>query len=175
MAYWKPVQSGIEEETDTQIVSRLVNDPSFTFLKESVVTQTPMSPHASAAIDGVSIKPDDLSLPSSDKPILAELAGGLMVPLNDDYNNIDWLKDMNAEVVLVSQYYLGSINHTLLSVEALRARGIRIKGIVFNGDTVPTTREVILHQTGLPCLLEIPTLENISPEIVAEYAAKLVG
>ncbi|RYF63270.1 MAG: ATP-dependent dethiobiotin synthetase BioD, partial [Cytophagaceae bacterium] len=100
--------------------------------------------------------------------------GGLMVPLNDHYLVVDLIHQLGAEVVLVSQNYLGSINHTLLSVDVCRSRNIPLLGILFNGPTVPASETFILNYTGLPCLGRIGQEEHLTPETIQKYA-RLIG
>lgn len=165
--YWKPIQSGDLHHTDTDKVKALVSNNQSKFHPEAYRLHTPMSPHAAAAIDGVTIEARQLQLPSTDNHLVVELAGGLMVPLTKDFLNIHLIKQWNIPVILVSKFYLGSINHTLLSIDMLKAHGIPIKGILFNGETNPTSKEAIMHYSQVPCLGEIPWVENeISKEKV---------
>ena len=168
--YWKPVQSGGLDHTDTDEVRALVSNHERTFHSEAYRLTVPASPHASAAADGVVIEAERLSLPQTDRFLVVELAGGLMVPLNERLLNIDLVKEWGLPVVLVANYYLGSINHTLLSIEALRHRQIDISGIIFNGEPVPETRSVILSYSGLDCLLDVPSTDAVTPEFVAAQA-----
>jgi len=168
--YWKPVQAGELDNTDSMTVSRLVDDEHFKAFEEGYRLQHPMSPHAAADLEGTHVNPDMLIIPKTDRSLVIELAGGLMVPMNHSYMNLDWVQAINLPVILVSSYYLGSINHTLLSWKLLTEAGVDIMGIVFNGKPVPSTRDVILSYTGLKCLLELPNLENLEPKTIAHYA-----
>ncbi len=168
--YWKPVQSGGLDHTDTDEVKALVGPHERVFHPEAYRLNVPASPHASAAAEGVVIEEDRLTLPETDRFLVVELAGGLMVPLNNRTLNIDMVQRWGLPVVLVSNYYLGSINHTLLSIEALRSRGIDISGIIFNGEPVPETRSIILSYSGLDSLLDIPHTDSVSPSFVAARA-----
>lgn len=129
--YWKPVQAGLEEGGDGEAVRRLGVRH---VLPEAYRLTTPCSPHRAAAIDGVRIDPDRLALPAVDGPLVVEGAGGALVPLSDDLLYADLFARWEAPVVLVARTALGTINHSLLSIEALRARGVPILGIAFNGD-----------------------------------------
>ena len=129
--YWKPVQAGLEEGGDGEAVRRL---GVAHVLPEAYRLTTPCSPHRAAAIDGVRIDPDRLALPAVDGPLVVEGAGGALVPLSDDLLYADLFARWGAPVVLVARTALGTINHSLLSIEALRARGVPILGIAFNGD-----------------------------------------
>jgi len=170
--YWKPVQSGDLTDSDRRTVQELISNPVSRFHPEAYSLRQPLSPHAAAAIDGVEIAMDAIQLPQTDNHLVVELAGGLMVPLNDRDLNIDLVQRWGLPVILVSKNYLGSINHTLLSVEALRSRAIPILGLVFNGEPTPATEDFILQYTGIPCLGRIGWEAEISPEVVRRYAAQ---
>ncbi len=169
--YWKPVQSG--EPRDTETVQSLVSNKNSSFLKERWLLHTPASPHASARIDGVHIDLADFHLPELSRPLIVEGAGGLMVPLNDDDLMIDLIEQLRLPLILVSNTYLGSINHTLLSVEVLLKRDIDVTGIIFNGPANSETENVILHQTGLSCILKVPQFNTVTKEVVRQYGQLL--
>ncbi|WP_077922414.1 dethiobiotin synthase [Spirosoma sp. 209] len=171
--YWKPVQSGALEDSDTETVRRLISNPVSRFHPEAYRLKEPLSPHAAAAIDGVTIDLAAIQLPQTNNALVVELAGGLMVPLNDRDLTIDWVQQSGLPVVLVSRNYLGSINHTLLSVEACRSRQIPLLGILFNGPKTPATETFILNYTGLACLGRIGQEEEITPDVIRRYAASL--
>ena len=170
--YWKPVQAG-SEETDSDFIRSHVSNPGCIVHPEMYLLKTPASPHYAAEQDGVEIQRSKIRLPKSSNSILVETAGGLMSPLSERYLNIDLTEQLDLPVILVSNNYLGSINHTLLSVEALRKRNIPIVGVVFSGEEVSSTRSCILEYTRLPLLFSIPFME-ITPESVRREAAKLV-
>ncbi|PTQ94797.1 dethiobiotin synthetase [Mucilaginibacter yixingensis] len=146
--YWKPVQSGDLDNSDTMKVQRLVANTQTVFHPEAYRLTQPFSPHKSAALDGVEINLEKIVAPQTNNQLIIEGAGGLMVPLNDRHFIIDMIKKLDAEVVLVSRNYLGSINHTLLSIALLRQYYIPIKAIVFNGDTDPYSEQAIHHYAG---------------------------
>jgi len=168
--YWKPIQSGALEDSDTEMVRRLVSNPITRFHPEAYRLTQPLSPHAAAELDGISIDLDHIKIPETDTALVIELAGGLMVPLNNRDLTIDWVAQSGLPVVLVSRNYLGSINHTLLSVEACRSRRIPVLGLIFNGPTVSATEIFLLNYTGLPCIGRIGQEEAITKELVKEYA-----
>jgi dethiobiotin synthetase len=141
--YWKPIQSGLEEETDSQAVLRLSGLPQDRILPEVYRLKTPASPHLAAELDGVTIDPDRLALPSVQRPLVVEGAGGLLVPLTRQLTYIDVMARWRAPVVLCARTMLGTINHTLLSVEALRTRGIPLLGVVFIGDENEESERII--------------------------------
>ncbi len=168
--YWKPVQAGGLDDSDTDAVRRLISNPHSRFHLEAYRLTQPMSPHAAAAADGVTIRLDAFRLPQTSNALVIELAGGLMVPLNDQDLNIDLVAQLGLPVVLVSRNYLGSINHTLLSVAVCQSRSIPIAGLVFNGPTVPTTESLILKYTQLPCLGRVGQEATITTDVISQYA-----
>ena len=168
--YWKPVQSGYPPDSDTNTVRNLVSNSRSRFHPETYLLREPLSPHAAAAAEGITIDPARLVVPQTTNSLVIELAGGLMVPLTDTYLNIDFVGEMGLPVVLVTRNYLGSINHTLLSAEALRRRNIPVMGLIINGPSVPATESVLLSYTGLPCLLRIQDEPELTKELVKKYA-----
>lgn len=171
--YWKPLQSG--SETDASQIRNLVSE-NITVFKERYALTQPLSPHAAAAIDKVEIALEDFKLPESNKSLIIEGAGGLLVPINRKGNTIaDIIKQLNLEVILISRHYLGSINHTLLTIEALKNRNIPIKGIIFNGQELPQTEEIIEKISGVKTLFTIPDFETIDKESITNFANKLKG
>ena len=159
--YWKPVQSGDLDNSDTLKVKSLVSNDKTVFHREIYRLTQPWSPHKSAAIDGVNIDAEKFILPETDNKLIIEGAGGLMVPLNDHFLMIDLVKQLNVSVVLVSQNYLGSINHTLLSAEILKKYDINIAGIIFNGKPDVDSEKYILQYTGIKLLGRLPEFEVI--------------
>lgn len=170
--YWKPIQAGDLHQTDTMKVKSLVSNKQSVFYPEVYCLTKPMSPHAAAFHDKVQINPDDILPPKHTRNLIIEGAGGLMVPLNNDFLMIDLIEKLNAEVILVSQNYLGSINHTLLSAEALQNRNIPVKGIIFNGQPVNTTENFICEYTGLKLLFRIDNEQTIDKKTILKYASK---
>lgn len=171
--YWKPVQAGSLECTDTDVVQSLVSNKRSAYLPESYRLTKAMSPHAAAIIDEVRIDLNKLALPHTENKLVVEVAGGLMVPLNDRQLNIDIIQQWNIPVILVSQNYLGSINHTLLSAEVLKTRGVDVLGIIFNGDSNIATEDFILSYTGFKCIAKVTSEPIINKEVVKRYADEL--
>ncbi|HCX24675.1 MAG: dethiobiotin synthase [Flammeovirgaceae bacterium] len=169
--YWKPIQSG--EPRDTESVMNLVSNSSSQFFKEAYLLNTPASPHASAKIDGVEIDLNKIHPPVSNKDLIIEGAGGVLVPLNDKDMVIDIAARIPCEVILVSNLYLGNINHTLLTYELLKAKGLKIKGLIFNGESNPESERIIELYTGLKVLLRIKQEEMIDQAVVRKYADQL--
>ncbi len=146
--YWKPVQSGLEEETDAETVARLGKIPSERIIEEAYRLRTPASPHQAAAIDGVKIDPDALVLPASTGSLVVEGAGGVLVPLTSRILFADVFARWQAPVILCARTSLGTINHTLMSVEALQRRSVPIFGIAFIGEENTETQRTIIHISG---------------------------
>ena len=159
--YWKPVQSGDLDNSDSLKVKNLISNPCSFIFPEAYKLSQPFSPHKSAAIDGIVIEQQKIQPPVTDNTLIIEGAGGLMVPLNNKFLMIDLIKELNAEAILVSSNYLGSINHTLLSIYALKHYGIPVKGILFNGVKDIYSKEYILNYTGIELLGHIPQYGNI--------------
>lgn len=160
--YWKPIQSGDLGYTDTMKVEAWAGEAAGTVHPERYRLNLPMSPHASAADDGITIQLQDFELPQTDNFLVVEGAGGLQVPLNDHDCIIDLIAQLGLPVVLVSRHYLGSINHTLLSVEALRHRGIPIAGLTFNGSPHPSTEGIIEKMTGIRPLFRLDEMQAMN-------------
>jgi dethiobiotin synthetase len=131
--YWKPVQSGDLDQSDTMKVRSMVKNETSVFHPEAYRLTQPFSPHKSAELDGIVIDPKKIILPETQNQIIVEGAGGLMVPLNDTFFMIDLIRQLQAEVILVVMNYLGSINHTLLSISMLQREGLPINRVIFNG------------------------------------------
>lgn len=170
--YWKPIQSGDLENSDTDKVKRLISNTRTVFHPNSYRLHTPASPHLSAQLDNVRIELNKIVRPKTDNTLIIEAAGGLYVPLNEDDMVLDLIRPTD-KVVLVSRHYLGSINHTLLTYETLKKRGLQVHSIVFSGVPTPSTEEVILHHTGLPVLLHIDEEPYFDKNVILEYASKV--
>jgi dethiobiotin synthetase len=167
--YWKPIQSGELENSDSHKIDRLTND-RVQILPERFRLTEPLSPHVSAAIDGVLLQLSQLTLPETKRNLLVEGAGGLMVPINDTDLLIDAFKQWGLPIIIVSRHYVGSINHTLLTIEALKNRGIAIKGLVFVGDENPATESFILNHSNVPFLMRIPLVSEVTTHFVQQQA-----
>lgn len=170
--YWKPIQAGDLVYTDSHKIQEYCSY-DVQIHPERYALQTPMSPHAAAAKEGIEIKLQDFSLPETDNHLIVEGAGGLMVPINDEGDLIvDLIKHLDIPLILVSQNYLGSINHTLMSIATARHYNIAIEGIIFNGPKQETSESYILKHSGLRCIGRINTFE-INEANIIEQAAKL--
>lgn len=159
--YWKPIQAGIDPEGDKETVARLSGLPAARILPEAYRLTTPASPHLAARIDGVSISLDRLALPPVDGPLVVEGAGGVLVPVREDLLMADLFAYWGVPVILCARTELGTINHSLLSVEALRARKVEIAGIAFIGDPHPENERIIPKIAAVPCLGRLPRLDRL--------------
>ncbi len=168
--YWKPVQAGNLDSLDRELVSRLITNTHSEFHPETYALQEPMSPHAAAALDNVEISLDKFIIPATRNKLIVEGAGGVLVPLNKKETIIDLIKQVDFPVIFVSHHYLGSINHTLLSLEALKARKIPVHGIIFLGDPNQSTESIILQMSGVRMLGRIATDEELTPKSIRMYA-----
>ena len=163
-AYWKPIQSGLAPNTDTEFVRSATGLDDSYFIAERYRLTQPLSPHAAAKIDGVEIALSDFQLPSTDKPgLIVEGAGGLMVPINDQDLMIDLIRSLNLPVCLVTRSTLGTINHTLMSIAVLQRAKIPILGVIINGQKDQINREAIAHYGKVPILAELEPLAAITP------------
>lgn len=171
--YWKPIQAGYPRDSDT--VASFISNSKTIVHKEAYLLKTPASPHAAARIDGIEIRLSDVLLPVTSRDLIIEGAGGCLVPLNDKDFVIDLPMRYSAEIILVADLYLGSINHTLLTFNELKRRNLKIKGIVFNGVSNPESERIILHHTKLSCLLQVEKENVINKEVVKKYAKRLLN
>lgn len=171
--YWKPVQAGNLEDSDTITVRKLVSNPRSFFHPEAYRLQAPMSPHAAARLENLELDLNEISMPETANNLVIEGAGGLMVPLNDKLLVLDLVAKLNCPVVVVSRNYLGSINHTLLTLEALKQRNIPVAGIIFNGEPNAESEDFILNYTGVSKLLSLPFLSETNANTISEIAQKI--
>lgn len=171
--YWKPVQSGSLDYTDTDFVRQHCSNSVSVFHPEGYRLSAPMSPHAAAARDGVRIELSELTIPATANHLVIELAGGLMVPLNNRQLNVDLLTQWQLPVILVSQNYLGSINHTLLSLEVLKQRNIKVAALIFNGPENSASEDFIMQYSGLPCLAKIRRQPEADKGTISRLAAEV--
>jgi dethiobiotin synthetase len=169
--YWKPIQAGDLSNSDTHKVARWVNNPETKFFDSAFNLKTPMSPHAAAEIDGVTLSKSKVKRPKTSKNLVIEGAGGLLVPISNTQTIADLISKKDR-VVVVSRHYLGSINHTLLTIESLRAKGLEIFGIIFNGPSTKTTEDIITKMTKVPIIGRIENEPYIDRHVVKEYAEK---
>ena len=174
--YWKPIQSGDIEGGDSKTLKNLVSHPSFEIFKEAYNFDAPLSPHAAAKLEGKEIEGDSIVLPESKNPIIIEGAGGLLVPLNYQKETIcDLIIHLKAQVIVVVKEYLGNINHTLLTISHLEKNNIKIAGLVFVGEELPHTYDIIAEMTGLPVLFRVPIFKVLNKNTIVNFAKKIDG
>lgn len=165
--YWKPVQAGLDGPTDSQTVASLSELPPERILREAWRLGTPASPHLAAALDGVAIEPEALAPPKVDRPLVIEGAGGLLVPLTRSSLFIDVFAKWGFPVVLCTRTGLGTINHTLLSIEALRRRSIPLLGVAFIGAAHEENWRIIAEMGEVPILGRLPRLDPLTPKALS--------
>ena len=161
--YWKPIQSGIESQTDSQTVEKLAQVSKEKIIKEAYVFTKPLSPHWAAEIDQKAINFDKLRLPKVQGSLIIETAGGLMVPITRNFLQIDQIKEWNLPVILVCKSSLGTLNHTLLSIEALKRRNIEILGLVVNGEKHLDNPKTLVDFSGISIITEFPYKRKCNP------------
>ncbi len=166
--YWKPVQAGELDNTDTHKVERLVSNTTSKFHSNSYALNTPMSPHAAAEIDGLTIDIRKIRKPTTKNHLVIEGAGGLLVPLNDTYTILDIIKP-TYKVIVVSRHYLGSINHTLLTVNLLKQKGFDVS-LIFSGPAHPSIENIIQKMTNVPIIGRIDEEPYFDQNVIQEYA-----
>ena len=172
--YWKPVQAGELHDTDSHKVERLTSNVRV--LPELFKLNEPLSPHATAEIDGIEMNISSFILPDVATNLVVEGAGGILVPINKNgLLYADVFEKWNLPVIIVSKHYLGSINHSLLTAEVLKNRGITIAGWIFVGDENKTTESIILKTTGIPMITRIPMVDKVTKEFVTEQALKIAA
>jgi dethiobiotin synthetase len=170
--YWKPVQSGAHER-DILLVRDLIKDGQKRVFQETYLLQQPLSPHEAARIDGITIDITKFKFPPADSRLIVETAGGLLSPMSDDGTMADFISHYHLPVILVVQHYLGSINHTLLTIETLKSRGIALLGLVWNGAANASSEEFISRYTKAPVLVRIPEMNPVNHENVQKVVSNV--
>ncbi len=171
--YWKPIQSGDLHYADTDKIKELVNE-EIILHPEAYRLNNPLSPHASAKLDNISISLDSFQLPKTNNNLIVEGAGGLLVPINEDGDYLsDIIVKLGMEIILVSKNYLGSINHTLLSIAYLKSNGMSIKGIIIVGERNESSESIIAKNTGVNILHHVPIVEAVTPKFIKGQAELL--
>ena len=169
--YWKPIQAGDLEDSDSHKIANLISNSKTQIHANSYALKTPMSPHAAAEIDDVHIDLRKIVAPETRNTLVIEGAGGLLVPLNDTDTILDIIMP-SYKVIVVSRHYLGSINHTLLTVGWLQQRGYKV-ALLFSGDAHPSTEEIIKKKTGAPIIGRISEEPVFDASVVKKYAQVL--
>lgn len=166
--YWKPIQAGELDNCDTKKAERLVSNTKSKFHPNSFALNTPMSPHAAAEIDKVSIEKLKIKRPKTENNLVIEGAGGLLVPINDSETILDLIRPKD-KVIVVSRHYLGSINHSLLTINALKDKGHSV-AVLFSGDEHPSTESIIKKMTDVTVIGRINEEPYFDQNVVKEYA-----
>jgi dethiobiotin synthase len=171
--YWKPVQAGVEPETDSITVRRLAEVAADRILPEIYLLPDAMAPHEAARRAGVTMEMAKLAPPATNRLLIAEGAGGILVPLTGDDYVIDLAAQLQLPILLVARSTLGTINHTLLSIEALRRRGLPLAGVVMNGPETPHNRAAIERYGDVDVIAEIPWLPSVTRATLREIEPEL--
>jgi dethiobiotin synthetase len=173
--YWKPIQSGTKGGTDREAVAAMTGLPPSRLLKEAYILREPLSPHRAAELDGVAIDPNALGLPEADGPIIVEGAGGVLVPITRKMLQIDLFARWGLPVVLVARTALGTINHTLLSLEALERRKIPVLGVIFVGEAMDDSEKTIIAFGNTKRLGRLPLLPKLDADSLKRAFATNFG
>ena len=174
-SYWKPVQTGLASESDdTATVTALAALPPDRVQAPRHALQTPLSPQAAAALEGVTMSLDDFTLPIIASPLVVEGAGGVLVPLSETALMIDLIARLGLPVVVVARSGLGTINHTLLTLAALRERQLPIAGVILSGSPIPGNRSAIQRFGRVPVLAELPWLDLVDSDVISHLATERI-
>ncbi|MFY9243426.1 MAG: dethiobiotin synthase [Polaribacter sp.] len=168
--YWKPIQAGDLDNSDTHKVERFISNTKSVFHQNAYALKTPMSPHAAAEIDGITIDLKQITVPKTDNHLVIEGAGGLLVPLNDTDTILDLIQP-DYKVIVVSRHYLGSINHTLLTINLLKEKGFNIS-IIFSGNEHKSSESIIKKMTNVNVIGRVDEEPYFDANVIKEYAAK---
>ncbi|MFH6956308.1 dethiobiotin synthase [Flavobacterium aquidurense] len=167
--YWKPIQAGDLDNSDSHKIKSKISNLQSKIFENSYKLNTPASPHLAAEIDGIKIDLKQIKEPETKNHLVIEGAGGIFVPLNDKDLIIDLIQP-DYKIIVVSRHYLGSINHTLLTVEAIRNHGFEVAGIIFSGSENKATESMILNKTGIKCIGRIDEEPYFDQNVIKEYA-----
>ncbi|WP_293889922.1 dethiobiotin synthase [Flavobacterium sp.] len=169
--YWKPIQAGDLDNSDSHKIERYISNDKTVIHESSYQLNTPASPHLAAQLDGIKIDLKNIIEPLTKNHLVIEGAGGILVPLNDTECVVDLIRN-DYKVIVVSRHYLGSINHTLLTIEVLKSRKITIAGIIFSGDENEATETIILKKTGVKFIGRIDNEPYFDANVISYYADK---
>jgi len=167
--YWKPIQAGDLDHSDSHKIKSKISNSKSQIFENSYKLNTPASPHLAAAIDGIAIDLKQIQEPKTENHLVIEGAGGIFVPLNEKDTIIDLIQ-MDYKIIVVSRHYLGSINHTLLTIEAIQNRGLKVAGIIFSGSENKSTEDLILNKTKIKCIGRIDEEPYFDQNVIKEYA-----
>ena len=173
--YWKPIQSGDLQNSDSTKIQQWLNN-TVEIIPEAYLFSEALSPHVASKIDGVSINPAMLNLPKTAGNLIVEGAGGWLVPINESgITFADLAEQWNIPIILVSRHYLGSINHTLLTIESIKARKMTIHGIIYVGEPLPDTCEIIEKISGVKTLFSVPLFDKVDTDTIKLFVKELVS
>ena len=167
--YWKPIQAGDLDNSDSHKIKSQISNTKSQIFGNSYKLNTPASPHLAAEIDGITIDLKQINEPKTNNHLVIEGAGGIFVPLNEKDSIIDLIQP-DYKVIVISRHYLGSINHTLLTIEAIKNRGFEVSGIIFSGSENKSTENLILNKTGIKCIGRIDEEPYFDQNVIREYA-----
>ncbi|MBP1225867.1 dethiobiotin synthase [Flavobacterium sp. 1355] len=167
--YWKPIQAGDLDNSDSHKIKSKISNTKTKIFDNSYKLNTPASPHLAAEIDGITIDLKKVKEPKTDNHLVIEGAGGIFVPLNKKDTIIDLIQS-DYKIIVVSRHYLGSINHTLLTIEAIKNRGFDVHGIIFSGSENKSTEDLILNKTGIKSIGRIDEEPYFDQNVIMEYA-----
>jgi len=167
--YWKPIQAGDLDNSDSHKIQSKISNLKSKIFENAYQLNTPASPHLAAEIDGIIIDLNKISEPETDNHLVIEGAGGIFVTLNESETIIDLIQP-DYKIIVVSRHYLGSINHTLLTIEAIRNRGFQVSGIIFSGSENKSTESIILNKTGIKYIGRIDEEPYFDENVIKEYA-----
>jgi dethiobiotin synthetase len=170
--YWKPIQAGELDKSDTMVVRSLILNPYSVLHKEAYRLKLALSPHSAANRENLEIELENIKLPVTNNKLVVETAGGILSPINNFQTNLDLILHLNIPVVLVSKSYLGSINHTMLTINVLKQNNIEIKGVIFNGQKTIDSENFILLNSKLKCLGNIDEAK-VNTEMILSNANRL--
>ena len=174
-SYWKPIQAGDLQNSDSKKIQEWLNN-TVEIIPEAHLFSEALSPHVASKIDGVSINPAMLNLPKTAGNLIVEGAGGWLVPINESgITFADLAEQWNIPIILVSRHYLGSINHTLLTIESIKARKMTIHGIIYVGEPLPDTCEIIEKISGVKTLFSVPLFDKVDTENIKLFVKELVS
>jgi dethiobiotin synthetase len=167
--YWKPIQCGNERDSDSSQLKTWLADTPHVIFPPAYSFKAPLSPHHASRLEHSVIEIETISVPDSDRPLIIEGVGGVMVPLNAQALSLDLFAGWDCHWILVSKHYLGSINHTLLSIEMLKSRGVSILGLIFNGESNPDSEAAIIHHAQLPILGKLQPETALNFQTLTKY------
>lgn len=167
--YWKPIQAGDLDNSDSHKIKTRISNSKTKIFENSYKLNTPASPHFAAEIDGIEIDLKNIQEPKTENHLVIEGAGGIFVPLNEKDTIADLIQE-DYKIIVVSRHYLGSINHTLLTIEAIQNRGFKVDGIIFSGSENKSTESLILNKTGIKCIGRIDEEPYFDQNVIMEYA-----